>query len=234
MNVAVLLVVNENGVPAPVPVELFGKKLNTIVPAFGVAPPPPGVNGSAVVFAIDIPVSNGGTTSASVTSMVVLAGTMFTTVNGPTSVSLNCGYPPTSVPSPNPLESRPVPTGNIVPVTLIDPGVVIAAPEARGAIATSTSKVSVLLVEVPVAFAFAMNEITAVLAADVTVVVVPVVPAVPPAESAPHAGFKLELLVLFPVFKVKFSDTPVGMLLNVSRIWVLFISVPAPLLPWLD
>src|ERR1051326_5480372 len=103
-NVAVLLVVSENGVPAPVPVELFGKKLNWIVPAFGDAPPPPDPNGSAVVFAMAIPVSYGGATSANGISIVVLAGTMFTTVNGPTSTSLNVGYPLLAEPSPNPPE----------------------------------------------------------------------------------------------------------------------------------
>src|SRR5262249_33161822 len=136
---------------APVPVELFGKKLNTSVPAFGVAPPPPDVNGSAVVFAIAIPVSYGDDTSANGISMVVLAGTMLTTVNRPTSTSLNCGYPPLSVPSPRPPVSRPVPMGNMVAVTLIVPGVVIDAPAVSGRIDTSTSNVSTLLVEVPVA-----------------------------------------------------------------------------------
>src|SRR5438067_1883730 len=101
-NVAVLLVVNENGVPAPVPVALFGKKLNVIVPDLGVEPPPPVVNGSAVVLAIATPVSYGAATSANGINRVVLAGTIFTIVIGPTSASLYCGYPPTSVGNPSP------------------------------------------------------------------------------------------------------------------------------------
>jgi len=91
VKVAVLLVVNENGAPAPLPVALFGKKLNTIVPPFGVAPPPPSVNGSAVVLAMAIPVSNAPPTNANGIKRVVLAGTMLTMVTGPTSASLNCG-----------------------------------------------------------------------------------------------------------------------------------------------
>lgn len=122
-NVAVLLVVNENGVPAPVPVALFGKKLKTMFPAFGVAPPAPDPNGSAVVFAIAIPVSYGGATSANGINKVVLAGTILTIVSGPISVSLNVGYPAVSEPMPNPPESRPVPIGNIVAVTLTVEGV---------------------------------------------------------------------------------------------------------------
>lgn len=135
-KVAVLLVVNENGVPAPVPVELFGKKLNWIAPPFGVAPPPPVVNGSAVVFATAIPVSYGGETSANGMSNVVLAGTILTIVVGPTSASLNCGYPPPlpwpfSVGNPSPAlavdVSCPVPIGNSVAVTETVAAVVIDA-----------------------------------------------------------------------------------------------------------
>src|SRR5439155_19090821 len=51
------LVVNVNGVPAP-PVAVVGKNLKVMVPLEGVAPPLPAPNGSAVVFAIVIPVSN--------------------------------------------------------------------------------------------------------------------------------------------------------------------------------
>jgi len=83
------LVVNVNGAPAPV--AEVGKKFNTVVPLAGVAPPEPAPNGSAVVFAIARPVSNGGNVSAYGMSSVVFAGTMLTTVTGPTSTSVNVG-----------------------------------------------------------------------------------------------------------------------------------------------
>jgi len=79
----VALVCRKQAVPAPVAV--LGKKSNRRVPADAVAPPPPVVNGSAVVLAIEIPVSKEATFSARVINKVVLAGTILTTVTGPTS-----------------------------------------------------------------------------------------------------------------------------------------------------
>lgn len=135
-GLTVELVVSENEVPAPVAV--VGKKLSTRVPLAGVAPPAPVPNGSAVVLATARPVSNGGNTSAYGISMVVLAGTILTTVSGPTSISVNVGYPPVSVgkpvsvmpPGPLPVvvvSNGVVATGNIVAVTVIVPGVVTDA-----------------------------------------------------------------------------------------------------------
>jgi hypothetical protein len=82
-GLAVELVVNVHAVPAPVAVA--GKKSNLSVPAEAVAPPPPVPNGSEVVLAIEIPVSNTPTFSANGINRVVLAGTMLTIVTGPTS-----------------------------------------------------------------------------------------------------------------------------------------------------
>jgi hypothetical protein len=83
------LVVKVHAVPAPVAVA--GKKSNFRVPAEAAAPPPPEPNGSDVVFAIEIPVSNTPTFSAKGINRVVLAGTMLTTVTGVVSAWANVG-----------------------------------------------------------------------------------------------------------------------------------------------
>jgi len=84
------LVVNENGVPAP-PVLVVGKKFIAIVPAPGVAPPPDEPNGSAVVFAMAIPVSYGGKVMAYGINNVDCVGKMLTIVTGLTSGSVKHG-----------------------------------------------------------------------------------------------------------------------------------------------
>lgn len=101
------------------------------------APPAPVPNGSAVVLASARPVSYGGNVIAYGINSVVLAGTMLTIVTGPTSRSVNVGYPFASdgrlarVTPPGPLPllvvSKPVPIGYMVAVTVIVPGVVTAA-----------------------------------------------------------------------------------------------------------
>ena len=83
-GLTVALVVNENVVPAP-PADAVGKKLTVTVPAEGIAPPVVEPNGSDEVFATAMPVSNGAKTRPYGKSMVVLAGTMLTTVTGPRS-----------------------------------------------------------------------------------------------------------------------------------------------------
>jgi hypothetical protein len=129
--------------------------------------------------------------------------------------------------------------GNMVAVTLMLPGVVIDAPAVSGAIDTSTSNVSTLLVEVPVAppaeAGLATNETVVVFEALVTLVV-PLHEHAPPL-SAPNCGNKLALTLLFPVLIAKFSVTPVGMLLNVSRICELFTMSPpnpGPVAAWVS
>lgn len=62
-----------------------------IVPPPAVAPPPVDPNGSAVVFAMAIPVSYGLATIAYGINNVVCVGKMLTTVTGPTSVSVKHG-----------------------------------------------------------------------------------------------------------------------------------------------
>lgn len=89
-GLTVELVVTVNGVPAP-PVLVVGKKSNLIVPFWGIAPPPVEPNESAVVFAIAIPVSNGGNVSAYGINSVVLVGMIFTRVTGPMSASVKHG-----------------------------------------------------------------------------------------------------------------------------------------------
>jgi hypothetical protein len=209
-GLTVELVVNENDVPAPVAV--VGKKFNTKVPLAGVAPPAPAPNGSAVVLATARPVSNGGNTNAYGISIVVLAGTMLTTVSGPTSKSVNVGYPllsvgkPVSVMPPGPLpvlvvSNGVVDTGNMVAVTVIEPGVVTAAVVVT-ATAKSTSRVSIWVRDVLV------KSITAVLAVDVMLVL--------PMDAA-----KEEFPEVVPIGgggTARLIVTPVGTLLNVSRI----------------
>jgi hypothetical protein len=80
----VALVVRLKAVPAP-PVAARGKKSSRTVPDDAVAPPPPAPNGSAVVFAREIPVSNPRSLTANGTRSVVVAETIFATVTGPTS-----------------------------------------------------------------------------------------------------------------------------------------------------
>jgi len=114
----------------PAPVAVLGKKSNRSVPAAGVAPPPPDPNGSLVVLATEIPVSNGPTLSASGINSVVLAGTILTTVIGPTSSWINVGYPAAAVGRPNAVEVSlltATPIGTRVAVTLMAPAVVTAA-----------------------------------------------------------------------------------------------------------
>jgi len=89
-GLTVELVVSENGVPAP-PVAVVGKKSSLMVPEVAIAPPPVDPNGSAVVFAIARPVSNGANVIAYGINIVVCVGKMLTTVIGPTSVSVKHG-----------------------------------------------------------------------------------------------------------------------------------------------
>jgi len=70
---------------------VVGKKFRFTVPEIGKAPPPVVPNGSAVVFAIAIPVSYGGNVRAYGINNVVCVGRMLTTVTGPTSASVKHG-----------------------------------------------------------------------------------------------------------------------------------------------
>src|SRR6516225_335710 len=87
LTLLVALVWTLKGVPAPVAV--LGKKSNLSVPFVGMAPPVG--NASRVVFAISIPVSIAPATSAYGINIVVLEGTILTTVTGAVSVSVNLG-----------------------------------------------------------------------------------------------------------------------------------------------
>lgn len=120
----VALVVRENA--ALVPVAVDGKKSMIIVPAPSVAPPLPAPNGSRVVLAIEIPVSNPATFSTNGISIVVLEATMFPTVAGPTSAVRNRGIVTPLVVDPAALATlvaKPevLVVGNIDAVTVIDP-----------------------------------------------------------------------------------------------------------------
>lgn len=194
------LVVNANGVPAP-PVLVVGKKLNVIVPVVAIAPPPLAPNGSAVVFAIAIPVSNGGNVSAYGINIVVLTGKMLTTVTGPTSASVKHGKPFASVGNPE-ASVAAVQNGAMLAVTVIEPGVATAAVLDSEMPITSTSSVSV-----PVSLSLVIST-SAVFDEEVTVV-------------WPPTATKLPLALLLPVTD-KVSVTPVGILPHVNRIRVLF------------
>jgi len=137
-GLTVALVVNENDVGAPV-AGVF-QNVRVSVPADLVAPPAPLPNGSDVVLATAIPVSYGANVIAYGMSSVVLAGTMLTTVTGPTSRSTNVGYAgPVSVGT-LVTEVRvgslptPVPIGYIVAVTVIEPAVETEAVEATATV----------------------------------------------------------------------------------------------------
>ena len=127
-GLTVELVVNENGGRAPpLAAGLRGKKSSLTVPDPMEAPPaeaPP--NGSAVVFAIEMPVLYVPSETAYGINKVVAAGTTLTIVTGPTSACVNTGLPSAATP---PTEVE-LPTGNIVNVTVIAPGVSGAVPAA--------------------------------------------------------------------------------------------------------
>jgi len=107
---------------------VVGKKFADMVPAPAIAPPPVAPNGSAVVFAIAIPVSYGANVSAYGINNVVCVGKMLITVTGPTSASVKHGYPLEEAGNGNPPASKiVVQNGAILAVTLIEPGVVTAA-----------------------------------------------------------------------------------------------------------
>lgn len=91
-----------------------------------------------------------------------------------------------------------------------------------------------MLVDVPVAFGVAVNEMIAVFDADVIDVKGEHPAHVPPAESAPNTAFRLVLEVEFPVTIVRLRVTPEGRLLNVNRICELLPSLGAPVLPLLS
>ena len=194
-GLTVELVVNENGVPAP-PVLVVGKKSNLIVPEVGVALPPVIANGSAVVFATARPVSNGGDVIAYGINIVVLVGRTLAIVTGPTSASVKHGYPLLSMGDPE-ASRLVVQTGAMVAVTLMAPGVVTAALLVSAMLVTSTSIVGVVVSD-----GASIISKVATFAVEVTVVVPDVVAPVTNRDVEP--------------FTVKFSVTPVGMLVNVN------------------
>lgn len=191
------LVVNANGVPAPVAVR--GKKFRVTVPDVAVAPfDEP--NGSAVVLASAIPVSKAPSLTANGTSNVVVAGVIVTTVAGPTSAAAKLGYVlerGTSV------LVNPVATGAIVAVTVILPGAGVM-PEVVPTL-TATSKVSTA-----VGLA-SFSKIVAVLTSVVTV------------EFEAKVGVP-NVLELVPAM-LKLNVIPAGIPENVSRTSYGFVVV---------
>jgi hypothetical protein len=208
----VALVVKVEVVPAPVVVR--GKNVNAQVPAVGAWPPLAIPNGSAVVLAKAIPVSNGPVLLPYGSKNVVFAATILMILRGPRSSWAKRGYPPVDVGKFSVgvfTVSSASPIGISVAVTEIAPGdsetLLPSWPPGNAGSETRQSMVSVLVKLLPVTVRLL------VLLVDVIEVLLG------PAPRRSEAAVLLPEPV-HPNVRVRFAGT----LLKVNRMFVPFVT----------